>query len=86
MVVADLERGQWDADLGAGVYKQRIASPGKGKRSGYRTIIFFRSGERTFFKYGYPKSKRDSIKADELTAFKEEAKDEPPRSRAAQYL
>jgi hypothetical protein len=60
--------------LGAGVYKQRIARLGEGKRAGYRAIIFFRSGERTFFKYGYPKSARDNILDDELRNFKKEAK------------
>jgi hypothetical protein len=69
-----IEQGQWDADLGAGVYKQRIARPGEGKRAGYRAIIFFLSGERIFFKYGYPKSARDNISDDELRNFKKEAK------------
>jgi hypothetical protein len=71
---ANMEQGLWDADLGGNVYKQRVASPGEGKRSGYRTIIFYRSGESLFFKYGFPKSERDNIGADELRVFKREAK------------
>jgi hypothetical protein len=74
-VAADLEQGLWDADLGSGVYKQRIARPGEGKRSGYRAIIFFRNGERALFKYGFPKSGRNNIKENELKALREEAKD-----------
>lgn len=33
--------GQWDADLGGGVFKQRIARDGGGKSGGFRTIILF---------------------------------------------
>jgi hypothetical protein len=73
-VVEGLEHGKWDADLGGGVYKQRVARPNESKVHGYRTIIFFRCGERTFFKYGFPKSERDNIKDNELKAFKKEAK------------
>ena len=42
--VARAERGQIDADLGAGVIKQRIARPAQGKSAGYRAIILFRQG------------------------------------------
>lgn len=68
------EKGQIDANLGGGVLKQRIARPGEGKSSGYRSIVFFRQGERAVFMYGFPKSERDNIKADEQKAFKEAAK------------
>jgi hypothetical protein len=36
--------GQWDADLGGGVFKQRIARDGGGKSGGFRTIILFKVG------------------------------------------
>jgi hypothetical protein len=55
-IVNQLEAGQADADLGGGVYKQRIARPGEGKSGGYRVIVFFRSSERTFFTGGFAKS------------------------------
>jgi hypothetical protein len=74
-IVNDLEKGLWDADLGSGVYKKRVARLGEGKSGGYRTIVFFRSGERTFFQYAYPKSKRDNISEEELSSFKKTAKD-----------
>ena len=45
-------RGQMDADLGGGVIKQRIARRGQGRSGGYRTIVLFRRGERSFFVYG----------------------------------
>jgi hypothetical protein len=73
-IVNDLEQGLWDADLGCGVYKKRVARPGEGKSGGYRTIVFFKSGERTFFQYGFSKSARDNIDKKELRFLKESAK------------
>jgi hypothetical protein len=72
--VARAENGQIDADLGGGVIKQRIARPGRGKSKGYRTIILFRRGARAFFVYGFAKSHRPNINADEEEQFKEAAK------------
>ena len=63
-----------DADLGGEVIKQRIARPGQGKSSGYRTIILFRRREKAFFVYGFSKSQRANIDADEEKEFKEAAK------------
>ena len=63
------EKGQIAANLGSGVIKQRIAREGEGKRGGFRTIIIFRSMERAFFIYGFPKNKRDNIRRDEKEVF-----------------
>jgi len=71
---ARLEAGQADADLGGGVYKVRVARPGEGKAGGYRVIVFFKSGERTFFVYGFAKSDKANIEDDELQGFKRDAK------------
>src|SRR6266516_2084742 len=68
------EKGQIDADLGGEVIKQRIARPGQGKSKGYRTIIYFRRGEKAFFVYGFAKSQRANIGDDEEDQFKEAAK------------
>ena len=43
------DNGLIDADLGGGVIKQRIARQGQGRSGGYRSLIFFRHGERAFF-------------------------------------
>lgn len=72
--VARAEKGQVDADLGGEVIKQRIARPGQGKSGGYRTIIFFRRGARAVFAYGFAKSDRANIDADEEKQFKEAAR------------
>jgi hypothetical protein len=73
-IVSDLENGLWDADLGGGVYKKRVARPGAGKSGGYRTIVFFKSGERAFFAFGFAKSARDNIDQKELHILKEAAR------------
>ncbi|MDR1072521.1 MAG: type II toxin-antitoxin system RelE/ParE family toxin [Treponema sp.] len=73
-VVGALEEGRFDADLGGGVYKQRLARSGGGKSGGYRAIVFFRSGERTFFHYGFAKSDRSNVSGKELKWYKEVAK------------
>lgn len=73
VLIAAVERavaGRIDADLGGGVIKQRIARRGGGKSGGFRTIILFRLGDRAFFVYGFAKSDRDNIGADELRAFR----------------
>ena len=72
--VTRAEKGQVDADLGGGVIKQRIARRGRGKSGGYRTIILFRQGERAVFIYGFAKSERANINADEEKQFKEAAR------------
>ena len=73
-MVNQLEAGQADADLGGGVYKVRAARPGEGKSGGYRVIVFFRSEDRTFFQYAYPKSSRGNIDQKELRVYKRTAK------------
>ena len=72
--VNQLEKGQVDADLGGNVYKMRIARSGEGKSGGYRVVVFFKSEERSFFVYAFPKSDRDNIDQGELRAFKANAK------------
>ena len=75
-IVDQLEAGQADADLGAGVFKVRLARLGEGKSGGYRVIVFFRSEFRTVFVYGFTKSGRDNIDQGELRAFKNDAKEQ----------
>ncbi|BAB73419.1 hypothetical protein DSM107007_25600 [Nostoc sp. PCC 7120 = FACHB-418] len=37
--VNEMAPGLYDADLGGGLFKKRIAKPGKGKSGGFRTLI-----------------------------------------------
>ena len=52
-----------------------LARKGGGKHGGYRSIVIFKNEFRSFFVYGFPKSKRDNISDKELKGYKEEAKD-----------
>jgi hypothetical protein len=73
-IVNRLETGQADADLGGGVYKQRMARPGEGKSGGYRIVLFFRSEYRTFFVGGFAKSDMANINRKALVIAKKQAK------------
>jgi hypothetical protein len=73
--VSEIEAGNFGADLGGYVFKQRVARPGGGKRGGYRTILFFKQGERAFFVYGFAKNECGNIDDKDLKRFKEDAKD-----------
>ena len=70
----EIEAGNFDADLGGHVYKQRIARDGQGKRGGYRTIVLCKQGERAFFVYGFAKSERDNIADSMLADYKDTAR------------
>jgi hypothetical protein len=72
--VRRIEAGNYDADLGAGVFKHRVARPGEGRSGGYRVILCFRLEERAFFIYGFAKSSRADIAQDETREFKKLAK------------
>jgi hypothetical protein len=65
------ERGIVDADLGGGIVKQRVARTGQGRSGGFRLLIAYRSGNRAVFLYGFAKSERDNIGADELETLRE---------------
>jgi hypothetical protein len=73
-IVDRLETGQADADLGGGVFKVRVARAGAGKRGGYRVIVFFRSGDKTFFQFGFSKSEMANISDKKLRKYRVLAK------------
>jgi hypothetical protein len=66
----DVADGRFDADLGGGVFKQRVGRDGGGKSGGFRTIILFRVGSHSFFAHGFAKSEKANISAKELKALK----------------
>jgi hypothetical protein len=66
----DVAAGHYDADLGGGVFKQRVARQGGGKSGGFRTIILFRVGSHSFFAHGFAKSDKANVSAKELKALK----------------
>ena len=69
------EKGLIDADLGSDLLKQRVAREGAGKSGEYRTLIFFRSGERSIFVFGFAKSDKANLNAEELAEFRKAAKE-----------
>jgi hypothetical protein len=63
--------GRWDAGLGGGVFKQRIAREGGGKSGGFRTIILFKVGGHSFFVHGFAKNQKANVTPKELKALKQ---------------
>jgi hypothetical protein len=68
--IDEMRRGLIDATLGGGLVKKRIARPGSGKRSGYRTLLATNINDLWFFVYGFAKNDRDNIENQELLALK----------------
>ena len=73
--VSEMETGLIDANLGGGVFKKRVALPGRGKRGSTRTLVATNSVNRWFFVFGFEKKDRDNINAKELSALKALASD-----------
>ena len=65
-----MQDGLFDADLGGGLFKKRVAKQGQGKRGGYRTLLATNRGDKWFFMFGFAKNERDNIDNDEERALK----------------
>lgn len=72
--VQEVQNGLHDGNLGSGLYKKRIAMPGKGKRGSYRTLLVFKQNEKAFFVYAYAKNKKANISPKELAIYKDLSK------------
>ncbi len=70
VAVKEMKAGLYDADLGGGLFKKRIARKGKGKSSGFRTLIATNKENKWFFVFGFPKNKRSNIDQQEQAALK----------------
>ncbi|MBW4588077.1 type II toxin-antitoxin system RelE/ParE family toxin [Aetokthonos hydrillicola Thurmond2011] len=71
--VEEMAAGLYEADLGGGLFKKRVARSGKGKRSGFRTLIATNREDRwffVFFVFGFPKNERSNIDKHEEEALK----------------
>ncbi len=68
--VNEMKNGLFDADLGGGLFKKRIAKPGKGKSGGFRTLLATNKDDKWFFMFGFPKNQRSNIDKDEKAALK----------------
>jgi hypothetical protein len=52
----EIEQGLFEADLGGGVCKKRVAIPGQGKSGSTRTLVAKKHGDAIFFLVGREKS------------------------------
>lgn len=68
------ENGLVDPDLGGHLIKQRVAREGKVRSGGYRTIIVFKSGSRSFFVYGFAMSDQSNLSPEDEANYKAAAK------------
>jgi hypothetical protein len=68
--VNEISRGLVDANLGGHVVKKRVASGGRGKSGGFRTLLAFKLNDKAFFLYGFAKNHQSNISDKELKALK----------------
>lgn len=68
--VREMTAGLYEADLGGGLLKKRIARPGQGKSGGFRTLVATNKGNRWIFVFGFQKNERSNIDKDEEEALK----------------
>lgn len=68
--IREMQAGLYEADLGGGLMKKRIARQGQGKSGGYRVLVATNKGGNWFFVFGFPKNVRSNIDKDEEEALK----------------
>jgi hypothetical protein len=66
--------GEFDADLGGGIFKFRLARQEEGTSGGARAIVAMKVGQRVVLMFGFEKKDQANIKADELRAFRKAAR------------
>lgn len=72
--VDEIHAGIVDANLGGGVYKQRVRRAGSGKSGSFRTVLLLRWQELAIFVEGFRKSDQANISRQELKVFRMIAK------------
>ena len=65
--------GTFDADLGGGLFKFRLARQGEGTSGGARALIAMRVGQRAVLMFGFEKKDQANIRPDELRAYRKAA-------------
>jgi len=73
--VKEIEAGLIDANLGGNVLKKRVAREGQGKSGGFRTLLAFKSQDKSFFMFGFAKNERENISVKEKAVLKAMAKE-----------
>ena len=72
--LTEVKVGNFEANLGAHLYKKRIRFTGQGKSGGGRTIICYKKDDRAIFVHGFAKNEKSNLSKKELHAFKELSK------------
>jgi hypothetical protein len=70
----DTVNGAFDADLGGGVFKYRLARQGEGSSGGARALIAMKAGRRAVLMFGFEKKNMANIRPDELRAYRKAAR------------
>lgn len=68
--VNEIQNGLYDANLGGGLFKKRVARTGQGKSGGYRTIIAYKHDNKAIFMFGFAKNERANISHKEELIYK----------------
>jgi hypothetical protein len=66
--------GDFDANLGGGVFKYRLAREGEGSSGGARALIAMKVGQRAVLMFGFEKKDLANIKPDELKGYRKAAR------------
>lgn len=53
LAVQEMMEGLYEADLGGGLIKKRVARTGQGKSGGFRTLVATNRGDRWIFVFGF---------------------------------
>jgi hypothetical protein len=53
LAVQEMMEGLYEADLGGGLVKKRVARTGQGKSGGFRTLVATNRGDRWIFVFGF---------------------------------
>lgn len=67
-------KGAFDADLGGGVFKYRLAREGEGSSGGARALVAIKAGQCAVLMFGFEKKDQANIKPDELKEYRKAAR------------
>ena len=70
LAVREMMEGLYEADLGGGLVKKRIARTGQGKSGGFRTLVATNRGDRWIFVFGFAKGDLGNINKQEEESLK----------------
>ena len=73
--VEKMEAGSYNAHLGGGLFKERLARKGGSKSGGFRLVLVFKMSDRAVFVFGFAKNVRANLTERETFVLKEAAKE-----------